>query len=257
MDPITSAALIGVGGNLAGGVIGKSADKKAANKAYRRQKEFAQNAISWKVQDAKNAGLHPLFAMGAGSASYQPTLMAGQDPMGTAVADSAQQLGRAYAQSKAPPPGTPIGPMGEASLRAVNAQASRDEAAAARDLSAAKRMQQQANFNQDGGINMATDAGSVPAGKVTPMAPEQRSRARPGGSRSAGDNPMWNRYQYGPRKDQWIDIPYSDEGPLEEFGPGKALATLMRLLQNTAKSAPLPKRRRGRSTRRGTRQRSR
>ena len=256
MAPV-APALIGVGGSLAGGLIGKKAEKKAANKAYRRQKEFAQNSIQWKAEDARKAGLHPLFAMGANTQGYQPSFMAGQDPMGSAISDSAQQLGAAYAQSKAPPPGTPQGPLGQAQLRAVNAQAARDEAAAARDLSAAKRAEQQANFTQDGNLYSSSmiDPASMPVGKVTPKGPEQRSRARPGGSRSAGDNQMWNRYQYGPRRDQWIDIPYSDEGPLEEFGPGKAMATLVRLLQNRAKSAPLPRSRKGRKTRRGTRRR--
>ena len=107
--PVVAGSLISTGGALAGGLFGKSSQKKEAKKAYRRQKEFAQNTIQWKVADAKKAGLHPLYAMGSGSANYQPTFMSGQDPMGTAIAEGAQQMGQAYAQSKAPPPGTPTG----------------------------------------------------------------------------------------------------------------------------------------------------
>lgn len=36
------------------------------------QREFAQNAIQWRVADAKKAGLHPLFALGGGGASFSP-----------------------------------------------------------------------------------------------------------------------------------------------------------------------------------------
>lgn len=39
---------------------------------YERQKEFAQNAIQWRVADAKKAGLHPLYALSGGGASYSP-----------------------------------------------------------------------------------------------------------------------------------------------------------------------------------------
>lgn len=39
---------------------------------YNAQKEFAQNGLRWKVEDAKAAGLHPLFAVGASGASYSP-----------------------------------------------------------------------------------------------------------------------------------------------------------------------------------------
>ncbi len=36
------------------------------------QKEFAQNSIRWRVADAKAAGIHPLYALGASSASFSP-----------------------------------------------------------------------------------------------------------------------------------------------------------------------------------------
>lgn len=37
------------------------------------QKQFAQQGIRWRVEDAKKAGLHPLAALGAGGATYSPT----------------------------------------------------------------------------------------------------------------------------------------------------------------------------------------
>lgn len=40
------------------------------------QREFAQHGVSWKVQDAKNAGLHPLFGAGLSGASFSPSFQA-------------------------------------------------------------------------------------------------------------------------------------------------------------------------------------
>lgn len=37
------------------------------------QKEFAQNGIQWRVQDAEKAGIHPLYALGGTGATYSPT----------------------------------------------------------------------------------------------------------------------------------------------------------------------------------------
>lgn len=37
------------------------------------QREFAQHGIRWKVEDAKAAGLHPLYALGGSGASFTPS----------------------------------------------------------------------------------------------------------------------------------------------------------------------------------------
>lgn len=37
------------------------------------QREFAQMGIRWRVEDAKAAGLHPLFALSGGGAAYSPS----------------------------------------------------------------------------------------------------------------------------------------------------------------------------------------
>ena len=42
------------------------------------QKEFAQNGLRWKVEDARRAGIHPLYALGGSSASYSsPSISSG------------------------------------------------------------------------------------------------------------------------------------------------------------------------------------
>ena len=76
-------AAIGAGSSLIGGLIGSNDQEKQSKKDYKRQKEFAQNAVRWRVADAEAAGLHPLAALGASTASYSSSV--GGSPMAAAV----------------------------------------------------------------------------------------------------------------------------------------------------------------------------
>lgn len=55
--------------------------ENSVNRAnYDMQKEFATHGIRWRVEDAKAAGIHPLYAIGASGASASPSFqMPGQD----------------------------------------------------------------------------------------------------------------------------------------------------------------------------------
>lgn len=76
------AAIAGAG--LLGNILGQKSQEKAtaatnaANAAIndqntQLQREFAQNGIRWKVEDAKAAGIHPLVGLGAQTASFAPS----------------------------------------------------------------------------------------------------------------------------------------------------------------------------------------
>lgn len=82
-------ALIGAGASLLGGLMGKS----SADKQMDMQKKFAKNAIQWKVEDAKKAGISPIYALGANTVSYSPTGVG--DPLGQGIANAGQDIGRA------------------------------------------------------------------------------------------------------------------------------------------------------------------
>lgn len=73
--------------------IGAVADKifgdRSAKKAYEQQKEFAQSGIQWRVEDAKKAGIHPLYALGAQTHSFSPTTV------GTDFASAGANIGGA------------------------------------------------------------------------------------------------------------------------------------------------------------------
>ncbi|QXP44203.1 MAG: DNA pilot protein [Arizlama microvirus] len=80
--------IISAGANIIGSIFGKrNADKQAD-----MQKEFAQNGIQWRVQDAQAAGIHPLAALGAQTASYSPVSVG---DVTSSLSAAGQDLGRA------------------------------------------------------------------------------------------------------------------------------------------------------------------
>lgn len=89
-----AGSLVGAGASLAGGMINATASKSIAREQMALQREFAQNGIQWKVEDAKKAGLHPLYAIGASTATYTPVSQ-DSSAMGNAVADAGAYLGKA------------------------------------------------------------------------------------------------------------------------------------------------------------------
>lgn len=83
-------------------------ETSAANE--RLQREFAQMGIRWRTEDAKAAGLHPLFALSGGGAAYSPA------PTITHNAPVVQA-----SRSEAPPPQEWLGAMGQNLGRALAA----------------------------------------------------------------------------------------------------------------------------------------
>ena len=76
----------------AASLIGGAMKQNSENKQMDMQKEFAQNGIKWKVQDAAEAGIHPLAALGAQTHAYNPVQVGG---MGDAVHAMGQNIDRA------------------------------------------------------------------------------------------------------------------------------------------------------------------
>lgn len=77
--------LIGAAGSLIGG----NAAAKAQAKANKAQLDFQKNFIKYRVGDAKEAGIHPLAALGA-SANYSPMAVTG---MADAITQAGAMLG--------------------------------------------------------------------------------------------------------------------------------------------------------------------
>lgn len=88
---------IGAVGSIAGGLIGANNAQSVAGMNYEAQKEFAQNGIRWKVEDAKRAGIHPLYALGASTQGYSPTSGYTGD---FGISDAAAHFGQGYERAQ-------------------------------------------------------------------------------------------------------------------------------------------------------------
>lgn len=94
-------ALIGAGASIASSLFGSSSASKARKQEAQTQREFAQNGIQWKVEDAKKAGIHPVYALGANTVSYAPQSVGGSDYSG--LASAGQDIGRAIDATRSNP----------------------------------------------------------------------------------------------------------------------------------------------------------
>ena len=85
--------IIGAGASLLGGILGQNQAEKNAERNIAMQREFAQQGIRWKVADAKAAGIHPLYALGANTTSFSPVSVG--TPLASSLASMGQDVGRA------------------------------------------------------------------------------------------------------------------------------------------------------------------
>lgn len=104
-------SIISAGASLAGSLLNKSSagdqidasrEMSAAN--LEMQKQFAQEGIRWRVADAKAAGIHPLYALGAQLPSYSPSTYVPGDSgnIGGGLADAGAHIGRAIDATRTP-----------------------------------------------------------------------------------------------------------------------------------------------------------
>lgn len=94
------APAISAGASLLGGFLGRDSqeNQRASNEAL--QREFAQNSIQWRVADAKKAGIHPLYAMGAPTMS--PSVSVQNDPLAASIGSMGADINRAMTATNNP-----------------------------------------------------------------------------------------------------------------------------------------------------------
>lgn len=105
-------SVISAVGSLAGGLI---ANKGASDRSddqiglsreqMEMQREFAQNGIRWRVADAKAAGIHPLYGLGAQIPSFSPVSYIPGDSgygLGQGLSDAASHIGRGIDATRTP-----------------------------------------------------------------------------------------------------------------------------------------------------------
>lgn len=80
--PVGTVIGSGLGGTVGGAVDANKANKTAkgyynqqmsfAEQQARFQQDYAKHVMEWRVEDAKNAGVHPMAALGVSNPSYSP-----------------------------------------------------------------------------------------------------------------------------------------------------------------------------------------
>lgn len=99
MDPIIGAGLLSLGGSLFGSSKASSSHKQSLAQAQEQFNAQMDQSVQRRVADAKKAGIHPLFALGA-SVGASPTLSAGgADPGGGILAGGIGKLSAAIMEA--------------------------------------------------------------------------------------------------------------------------------------------------------------
>lgn len=114
LSGLASAGKSFMGGG-GGDLLSLGAGLYSDSKNRRHSKEMARNSILWRVQDAKNAGIHPLFALGA-SVGNSPSMSTALPQAANRVADRIQRRSERTAQQ----------PLLEAQINSANASAKKD-----------------------------------------------------------------------------------------------------------------------------------
>lgn len=92
-DTVTGGNLLSAGTSIIGGLLDSGSARDVGSQNADLQREFAQNGITWKVEDAKRAGIHPLYALGAQTLGASPSYVS-SNSMGSALAEAGQNLSR-------------------------------------------------------------------------------------------------------------------------------------------------------------------
>lgn len=137
-----TAAGISAAGNLLGGIgalgglFGGSSGGSQTSETISQLQPFKQ--IRWRVQDAKAAGIHPLYALGVTPSPSPISVIEGQPDIGRLMATAGDQFARAADKLKGP------STLEQAQIRAVNSSANRDDAQAAATVSSMRIAEQEA-----------------------------------------------------------------------------------------------------------------
>lgn len=212
LAPIVQGGM-SIGGNLFAAREGKKAwrrQQRAQDQEYARQKEFAQMGIRWKVEDAKAAGLHPLYALGAMPSNYSPAMI--QSPPSSGIAESMHEAGQAISRSMMATQTNQEKQMQQMALEAHIANMAESDMRRQVLESERDRNYQEMNRGLWDSIPTVTPdygvpegqapavlpdvapASFVPHGLIAPKAPTVFSSPRGDSSTADGPTPMWRRF---------------------------------------------------------------
>lgn len=90
-------SLLSGGLSLLGGLFGNENQTDNLERQLALRREELQNAVTWRVADARRAGIHPLYALGMQAPQSFPIAL--DDKVGPAIAEMGQGLGSALHRS--------------------------------------------------------------------------------------------------------------------------------------------------------------
>lgn len=100
MDPIVTSSLISGGASLLGGLFGRKSGTSKLRREYQMQTEYIPKQMQAKIQGAKDAGVHPLVALGMPLAGQPAQISPGQSDTGNIVGQAISSGMRTYGQAK-------------------------------------------------------------------------------------------------------------------------------------------------------------
>lgn len=105
LNPVTvGATLLSGGAELWEGHRNRRAQREINDQNAQLQREFARMGITWRVEDARRAGIHPLAALGASGASASPSYQLGapDDSVSRGIHNMGQNLSRSMKATLSP-----------------------------------------------------------------------------------------------------------------------------------------------------------
>lgn len=199
------------------GLVGGKADRDQSDKAARRYIEADKTKIQTATKDAKAAGLHPLFALGAAGISG-PSAIIGQSTSGSSRGDAirgAAKIGTSYMKSIEPPTDAQTQSKEMNAVLLENAKVN-----LAKNKLDFMEMQSQSSINSR--LNQAGDAQgrdkifippNTDQSRVEVKKPEKIIHKKGDKGTSAATNPLFSKYDTGFGFPIWTL--YSQEGPAE------------------------------------------
>lgn len=196
------------GSMITGGLLDLYGEKRQAQHADNQNRqeremarEFAQHGIRWKVEDAKAAGLHPLYAVGAAGASYSPSISV-TGGTGEAISRMGQNISRGVYSSATKEERE----KHDLELAVLRSTIGENDARANYYNSEAARNAQAANVSKP-----------IPLPDVIKPKPDEVVSHRGGNpSSGAGTHPAYREYTIS-RHGLKMELPYSEEGPGESL----------------------------------------
>lgn len=199
-----TGALISGGLSLTGSLFSDASQRRNIQKQLDFQRETQQNAIKWRVKDAQEAGIHPLFALGASTPSSFPVAM--DTRVGEGLRDMGQSVGTAVTRvldTQNREKHQLDMALGQAQLEESDArrQMYLSEAAKNRQVPAAPLpglgVQREGSIDLGGPIDIDGQSYDVPGtGAIDLQAVEQASHKEGFPEVVAGEHPFYQEYNY-------------------------------------------------------------